>query len=91
MVLSFNLPAIIGLSTSGGFEYQLEAFEGQDPVVIGRTLQGLIAGANQDKRMARVVSTYTTENLSLYLNIDREKTQALGLGMMTSSLPCRLR
>mgnify|MGYP005812612835 CR=1 FL=1 len=81
MVLPFNLPPIIGLSTSGGFEYQLEALEGQDPVVIGRALQGLLAAANQDKRMARVFSTYTTENPSLYLNIDREKAQALGLGM----------
>src|SRR5271156_1996820 len=30
-VLPFNLPPIIGLSTSGGVEYQLEALEGQDP------------------------------------------------------------
>ena len=27
----FNLPPIIGLSTSGGFEYQLENLEGHDP------------------------------------------------------------
>ena len=30
-VLPFNMPAIIGLSTGGGFEYQLQALEGQDP------------------------------------------------------------
>ena len=35
-VLPFNLPPIIGLSTSGGFEYQLEALEGQDPATMGR-------------------------------------------------------
>src|ERR1700716_4212645 len=29
--LPVNLPPIIGLSTSGGFEYQLAALEGQDP------------------------------------------------------------
>lgn len=80
-VLPFNLPAIIGLSTSGGFEYQLEALEGQDPVEIGRTVQGLAAAAKDDNRLARVFSTYTTENPSLYLNIDRDKAQALGLGM----------
>ncbi len=34
-VLPFNLPPIIGLSTSGGFEYQLDALEGQDPVALG--------------------------------------------------------
>ena len=27
----FNLPPIIGLSTTGGFEYQLEALEGSGP------------------------------------------------------------
>jgi len=81
VVLPFNLPAIIGLSTSGGFEYQLEALEGQDPVVIGNSLQALVVAANSDKRMTRVFSTYTTQNPSIYLNIDREKAQALGLGM----------
>ena len=30
-VVPFNLPPIIGLSTSGGFEYELEALEGEDP------------------------------------------------------------
>ena len=30
-VLAFNLPPIIGLGTAGGFEYQLDALEGQDP------------------------------------------------------------
>src|SRR5260370_11036782 len=35
-VLPFNLPPIIGLSTSGGFEYHLEALEGQDPAAMGR-------------------------------------------------------
>jgi predicted ATPase/DNA-binding winged helix-turn-helix (wHTH) protein len=45
-VLPFNLPPIIGLSTSGGFEYQLEALEGQDPVALGSVMGGLIAGAN---------------------------------------------
>ncbi|WP_440640882.1 efflux RND transporter permease subunit [Bradyrhizobium sp. PUT101] len=80
-VLPFNLPPIIGLSTSGGFEYMLEALEGQDPVVLGSTMQGLIGAANQDPRLARVFSTYTTVTPSLFLNIDREKAQALGLSL----------
>jgi multidrug efflux pump subunit AcrB len=42
-VLPFNLPPIIGLSTSGGFEYQLEALEGQDPAAMGSVAGGLIA------------------------------------------------
>jgi multidrug efflux pump subunit AcrB len=80
-VLPFNLPPIIGLSTSGGFEYQLDALEGQDPVALGSVVQGLVAAANRDPRLTRVFSTFTATNPSVYLDIDRAKAQALGLGI----------
>jgi hydrophobe/amphiphile efflux-1 (HAE1) family protein len=80
-VFAFNLPPIIGLSTSGGFEYQLEALEGQDPTHVGSVMQGLLAAANQDKTLSRVFSTFTATNPSIYLDIDRDKAQALGVGV----------
>jgi hydrophobe/amphiphile efflux-1 (HAE1) family protein len=80
-VIPFNLPPIIGLSTTGGFEYELEGLEGQDPAAMNSVMQGLLAAANQDPRLTRVFSTYTASNPSIYLDIDREKAQALGLGM----------
>ena len=80
-VLPFNLPPIIGLSTSGGFEYQLEALEGQDPASLGSVMGGLIGAANRDPRLTRVFSTFTATNPSIYLDIDRSKAQALGLNM----------
>jgi hydrophobe/amphiphile efflux-1 (HAE1) family protein len=81
-VFPFNLPPIIGLSTTGGFEYQLEGLEGQDAVVLGGAMQGLLASANQDPRLARVFSTFTATNPSLFLDIDREKAQSLGLNTL---------
>lgn len=80
-VLPFNLPPIIGLSTSGGFEYQLEALEGQDPVAMSGVMNGLIGAANRDPVLTRVFSTFTATNPSIYLDIDRTKAQALGLNM----------
>ena len=80
-VLPFNLPPIIGLSTSGGFEYQLEALEGQDPAAIGSVTSALISAANRDPRLARVFTTFTATNPSIYLDIDRARAQALGLNM----------
>ena len=80
-VFPFNLPPIIGLSTTGGFEYQLEALEGQDSTVLGQTMNGLLGAANADPRMSRVFSTFTATNPSLFLDIDREKAQALGLSI----------
>jgi HAE1 family hydrophobic/amphiphilic exporter-1 len=79
IVFPFNLPPVIGLGTGGGFEYQLESFEGADPATLGSAAQGLIAAANQDNRMARVFSTYGASAPSLYLDIDREKAQSLGV------------
>ena len=80
-VIPFNLPPIIGLSTTGGFEYELEGLEGQEPAAMNSVMQALVAAANHDPRLTHVFSTYTASNPSIYLDIDREKAQALGLGM----------
>ena len=80
-IVAFNLPPIIGLSTSGGFEYQVEALEGQDPVNLGDVMRGVVAAANQDGRLSRVFSTFTATTPSVFLDIDRDKAQALGLSM----------
>jgi hydrophobe/amphiphile efflux-1 (HAE1) family protein len=81
VIFPFNLPPIIGLGTGGGFEYQLEALQGQDPSNNGAVMRGLVAAANQDPRLTRVFSTFTATNPSLYLDIDRDKAQALGLSI----------
>ena len=81
MVLPFNLPPIIGLGTAGGFEYQIEGLEGQSYNDMGAVMQGLIANANKDPRLARVFSTFTNTNPSLFLDIDRVKAQALGVNI----------
>lgn len=80
-ILPFNLPPIIGLSTSGGFEYQLEALEGQDPETLGSAMNGLIVAANTDPQLARVFSTFTATNPSVFLDIDRPKAEALGVSI----------
>ena len=58
-VLPFNLPPVIGLSTTGGFEYMLESLQGADPATLGSTARALIGAANADPRLSRVFSTYT--------------------------------
>src|SRR6201992_534811 len=80
-VLPLELPTIIGVVTPGGFEYQLDALEGQDPAALGSVMSGLIAAANSDPRLTRVFSTFTATNPSIYLDIDRAKAQALGLNI----------
>ena len=80
-VLAFNLPPIIGLGTAGGFEYQLDGLQGQDYNDIASTMNGLIGAAHADPHIGAIFSTFTANNPSLFLDIDREKAQALGLNM----------
>ncbi len=80
-IIPFNVPPIIGLSTTGGFEYELEGLQGQDPASMNSVMQGLLAAANRDPRLTRVFSTFTASNPSVYLDIDRQKAQALGVNI----------
>ncbi|HWT07545.1 MAG TPA: efflux RND transporter permease subunit, partial [Roseomonas sp.] len=78
-VFAFNLPPIIGLGTGGGFEYILQDYQGRSPADLGAAMLGLIVAANQDPRLAAVFSTFNATNPTLFLDLDRDKAQALGL------------
>ncbi|MES2710580.1 MAG: multidrug efflux RND transporter permease subunit [Pseudomonadota bacterium] len=80
-VFAFNLPPIIGLGTGGGFEYILQDYEGRSTQDLAAAMQAMIVSANQDPRLAAVFSTFNASNPSLFLDLDREKAQALGLSI----------
>ncbi|EXJ14349.1 efflux RND transporter permease subunit [Imhoffiella purpurea] len=78
-IMPFNLPPIIGLGTGGGFEYQLEDLQGRTPQELAGAMRGLIVAANQEPVLSQVFSTWATDNPQVYLDIDREKAQTLGV------------
>ena len=78
-VFAFNIPPIIGLGTGGGFEYQLQDYEGRDPVELGGVMLAMMGAANADPRLAGVFSTFSPTTPSLYLDVDRDKAQSLGV------------
>ena len=75
----FNLPPIIGLGSTGGFQYVLEALQGQPPADIARTLRAMLVAANQQPELAGVFSTFAADTPQMYLEVDRDKAQALGV------------
>ena len=77
--MPFNLPPIMGLGTGSGFEYQLEDLQGRTPEELAAVMRGLVLAANQDPELQRVFSTWATNNPQVYLDIDREKAQTLGV------------
>lgn len=72
-------PPIVGLGTGGGFSYVLEDLRGGDPKELAQAVRGLTVAANQDPRLQRVFSTFSASNPSIYLDIDRDKVQILGV------------
>jgi HAE1 family hydrophobic/amphiphilic exporter-1 len=75
----FNLPPILGLGSTGGFQYALEALQGQSPSDIAAALRGLVVAANGEPELAGVYSTYAADTPQIYLDIDRDKAQVLGV------------
>ena len=78
-VIPFNLPPIIGLGTAGGFEYQLQNLEGRPAAEMAAVMRALVLAANQDPALQRVFSTFAANTPSVYLKIDRDKAQVLGI------------
>ena len=79
-------PPIIGLGTGGGFAYVLQDLRGGDPKALAQVVRGLVVAANQDPQLTRVFSTFSATNPSIYLDIDRDKAQILGVPL-NSRLP----
>jgi hydrophobe/amphiphile efflux-1 (HAE1) family protein len=78
-VIPLAPPPIIGLGTGGGFTYVLQDLAGGDPKALAQALRGLLVAANQDPQLSQVFSTFTATNPSIYLDIDRDKAQVLGV------------
>jgi hydrophobe/amphiphile efflux-1 (HAE1) family protein len=80
-VFAFNVPPIIGLGTGGGFEYQLEDLRGGKPVELAAVARGLMVAANQEPKLSSVFTSYSANTPQLYLDLDRDKVQTLGVAV----------
>ena len=79
IVFPFVWPPIIGLGTGGGFERQVMNLKGRPFAGQSGAVQGLIVAAHADARIDRAFSTFSTANPSIFLDIDRERAQSLGV------------
>jgi len=79
IVFPFNLPPILGLGSTGGFQYVLEALQGQKPTDLAAVMRGLLVAANQQPELAGVFSTFAADTPQVYLDINRDKAEVLGV------------
>ena len=80
-VIAFNLPPIMGLGNAAGFEFQLQSLAGATPEDLAAVTDGLVIAANQNPALANVYTTYGAETPQVYLNLDRERAETLGVSI----------
>ncbi len=59
----------------------LEALQGQAPTEIAAVMRGLLVAANQQPELAGVFSTFAADTPQVFLDVDRNKAQVLGVGI----------
>jgi HAE1 family hydrophobic/amphiphilic exporter-1 len=79
VAVPLNLPPILGLGNAGGFQLALQALEGQPFADLAQAMRGLVVQANAEPRLAGVFSTFAADTPQIFLDIDREKAQSLGI------------
>ena len=78
---AFPLPPIMGLGSGGSIEAQLQDLGGRTPQDLAAALRGLIFNANQNPALSNVFSTYSASVPQLFLEVDRDKAEVLGVSV----------
>ena len=88
IVVSFNPPAIPGLSRFGGFEFQVLDQTGTNIDTLAQGVQAVLAAANQSPKLRGLFSPFTANDPQLQVTIDRPRALALGLplGEITNAM-----
>src|SRR6202023_2103097 len=80
-VIAFNLPPISGLGNAAGFELQLQSLSGATAKDLAAVADGLVIAANQNPALANVYTTYGASTPQVYLKLDRERAETLGVSI----------
>jgi len=76
---AFGLPPILGLSTTGGFQYMLEDRAGGDIQSLAQTADLIIQAAHKRKELGNIISTFRPDVPQYKVDMDIAKVQTLGI------------
>ncbi|MCA0304330.1 MAG: efflux RND transporter permease subunit [Proteobacteria bacterium] len=80
-VFAFNLPPIMGLGNSSGFEFVVQSLQGAPPADLAAVARGMMVSAQQVPQLSNVFTTYAATTPQINLKLDRERAQALGVSI----------
>src|ERR1700758_2170736 len=81
--LSFDPPSIPGISTTGGFEFEVEDLTGRGPQALHEAAQSLLAAARKQPELDphQLFTAFDTSTPEYSYDLDRTKVKLLGLNL----------
>ncbi|MBB3141259.1 efflux RND transporter permease subunit [Halomonas organivorans] len=79
--IAFNMPPIIGLSTTGGFTGYLQSYEGASPQELYQASLKVMQAAGQNPVLQQVFTTFNVNVPSFRAEIDRQKALSYGVSL----------
>ncbi|GEK73539.1 MULTISPECIES: efflux RND transporter permease subunit [Halomonas] len=79
--MAFNMPPIIGLSTTGGFTGYLQSYEGASPEELYQASVKVMQAAGQHPVLNQVFTTFNVNVPSFHAEIDRQKALSYGVSL----------
>ncbi|WP_052365003.1 efflux RND transporter permease subunit [Halotalea alkalilenta] len=79
--MAFNMPPILGLSTTGGFEGFLTSLQGASSEELSQASLKVMQAANQRPELAQVFTTFDVSVPSYRASIDQEKATGYGVSL----------
>src|SRR3954470_14741343 len=78
-IFAFSLPPILGLGSSGWFEFMLEDRAGHDIDSLAQASNELVAAANKRPELRNVFSTFRDTVPQFKVDVDRDRAEMLGI------------
>ena len=79
LTFAFGLPPILGLSTTGGFQFMMEDRLGGDVQAMARAADNLVDATRKDPTLGPTISTFRPNVPAYKLDMDVAKLQTLGI------------
>jgi HAE1 family hydrophobic/amphiphilic exporter-1 len=83
VVLALNPPAIPGIGTFGGFDFEIEDLTGHGSAALAAETQAFLAEARKQPELdpRTLITSFNTTNPQYEFNLDRAKAKLLGLNL----------
>ncbi len=79
IVFAFGLPPILGLGTSGGFEFMLEDTGGQEVGQLADASEAFVDAARKQPELGNIANSFRNSVPQYKVDLDTDKAQTLGI------------